>query len=147
MSEPTKHEARSAASNGLGPARDPKRPPRGFALDKGLNPWRDSLLRRMLAIADVSTAVLVALSLAVFPGGTLRQLRTLRSSRTFLCDSDGLASLAASMLRAQTFDQLCVPFGAVATDAETAAPVLLTRGLVVPAIVASAAIPGIFPPV
>jgi exopolysaccharide biosynthesis polyprenyl glycosylphosphotransferase len=71
MSETTKHEARSAARIGLGPARDPKRPPRGFALDKGLNPWRDSLLRRMLAIADVSTAVLVALSLALFPGGTL----------------------------------------------------------------------------
>jgi exopolysaccharide biosynthesis polyprenyl glycosylphosphotransferase len=71
MSETTKHEERSAARIGVGPARDPRRPPRGFVLDKGLNPWRDALLRRMLAIADVSTAVLVALSLALFPGGTL----------------------------------------------------------------------------
>jgi exopolysaccharide biosynthesis polyprenyl glycosylphosphotransferase len=71
MSETTKHEERSAARIGVGPERDPRRPPRGFVLDKGLNPWRDSLLRRMLAIADVSTAVLVALSLALFPGGTL----------------------------------------------------------------------------
>jgi exopolysaccharide biosynthesis polyprenyl glycosylphosphotransferase len=56
---------------GSGPRRDPKRPPRGFALDRGVNPWRDSLLRRMLAIADLSTALFVAGSLALFPGGTL----------------------------------------------------------------------------
>jgi exopolysaccharide biosynthesis polyprenyl glycosylphosphotransferase len=71
MSETTKHEEGSAARVGVGPTRDPKRSPRGFALDRGLNPWRDSLLRRMLAIADISTALLVALSFALFPGGTL----------------------------------------------------------------------------
>jgi exopolysaccharide biosynthesis polyprenyl glycosylphosphotransferase len=54
-----------------GPRRDPKRPPRGFALDRGINPWRDSLLRRMLAIADLATALVVAGSLALFPGGTV----------------------------------------------------------------------------
>ncbi len=36
-----------------------------------INPWRDSLLRRMLAIADIATALVVAGSLALFPGGTL----------------------------------------------------------------------------
>src|SRR4051812_23518455 len=34
-------------------------------------PWRDSLLRRMLALADVTTALVVSLSLAAFPGGTV----------------------------------------------------------------------------
>ena len=34
-------------------------------------PWRDAMLRRMLAFADTGAAFLVAVSLAVFPGGTI----------------------------------------------------------------------------
>jgi len=33
--------------------------------------WRDALLRRMLAVADVGAAICVSLSLVLFPGGTL----------------------------------------------------------------------------
>ncbi len=49
----------------------PRRDPDGFALDRAINPGRDALLRRMLAIADLATALAVAGSLALFPGGTL----------------------------------------------------------------------------
>jgi NTE family protein len=83
----------------------------------------------------------------VFPGRAWRQFRTVRSAKTFLFDSSALADFAASQLRADTFDQLQLPFGAVAVDVETAEPVLMTKGLIVPAIIASTAIPGIYPPV
>jgi exopolysaccharide biosynthesis polyprenyl glycosylphosphotransferase len=39
--------------------------------ERRMRPWRDALLRRMLALADVTTALLVSLSLALFPGGTV----------------------------------------------------------------------------
>ncbi len=83
----------------------------------------------------------------VFPGRAWQQLRTLRSSRTFLFDSDSLGELVRSQLTASTFSQLALPFGAVTVDAETAEPVVLTSGLVAPAVVASASIPGVLPPV
>jgi NTE family protein len=83
----------------------------------------------------------------VFPGKRWKQFSTLRSARTFIFDSGALADFATEHLRASTFDQLQLPFGAVATDAETAEPIVLTTGLVVPAIVASTAIPGVYPPV
>jgi exopolysaccharide biosynthesis polyprenyl glycosylphosphotransferase len=69
--EPRKVEDRGSAAQ-LGVAHE--RAPRGvpvFAPAGGLNPRRDSLLRRMLGIADLATALLVAGSLALFPGGTL----------------------------------------------------------------------------
>jgi len=83
----------------------------------------------------------------VFPGRRWQQFATLRSARTFVFDNSALADFATTHLRASTFDQLQLPFGAVATDAETAEPVVLTTGLVVPAILASTAIPGVYPPV
>ncbi|MBP2471422.1 NTE family protein [Crossiella equi] len=84
----------------------------------------------------------------VFPGGPIRQLRTLRRSRNHLFSSDGLAEVLDQGLGGITsFDQLSVPFGAVAVDAVTAQPVVLTEGELVPAVLASAAIPGIYPPV
>jgi exopolysaccharide biosynthesis polyprenyl glycosylphosphotransferase len=42
-----------------------------FVFKARLGPWRDALLRRMLAIADGSAAVLVALSLAASANGTV----------------------------------------------------------------------------
>ena len=46
---------------------------------------------------------------------------------------------------ATTFDDLALPFSAVATDVATAEPFVLEAGPLLPALLASAAIPGIFP--
>lgn len=46
-----------------------------------------------------------------------------------------------------TFDQLKIPFAAVATDLERAAPVWLQQGRLAPAVCASCSVPGIFTPV
>jgi NTE family protein len=84
----------------------------------------------------------------VFPGGPLAQLRTLRRERTYLFPNTGLVEVLIQGLGGVTnFAELRLPFGAVAVDAVTGLPVLMTSGELVPAILASAAIPGIYPPV
>ena len=50
-------------------------------------------------------------------------------------------------LKDKTFDDLKIPFAAVATDVESGAEVILTQGKVVDAVRASISIPGIFTPV
>lgn len=84
----------------------------------------------------------------VFPGGPLAQARTLRQGRTHLFPNSGLRAVIASSLAPDaTFADLAVPFGAVTMDVATAAPYVLREGPLVPALLASAAIPGIFPAV
>ena len=84
----------------------------------------------------------------VFPGGPLAQLRTLQQGRTHLFPNTGLQSLITALLPANaTFAKLALPFGAVTTDVATATPHVVTDGRLVPSLLASAAIPGIFPAV
>jgi NTE family protein len=83
----------------------------------------------------------------VFPGGLLTQARTLQRSKNHLFPNSGLAQLVSDLLgAATTFDDLTLPFSAVTTDMATATPHLLEAGPLLPALLASAAIPGIFPP-
>lgn len=84
----------------------------------------------------------------VFPGGPLGQARTLRRGRTHLFPNTGLRAVIDSHLpRDATFADLAVPFGAVTMDVTTAAAHVLRDGPLAPALLASAAIPGIYPPV
>lgn len=84
----------------------------------------------------------------VFPGGPLAQARTLRRTRTHLFPSSGLAAVIGAFVGADTsFADLALPLGVVTTDLATAAPYLITAGPLLPALLASAAIPAIYPPV
>jgi NTE family protein len=84
----------------------------------------------------------------VFPGGLLAQARTLQRGKTHLFPSTGLAAVITSFLGAgTTFADLALPFAAVAMDSTTALPYALREGPLLPALLASAAIPGLFPPV
>jgi NTE family protein len=84
----------------------------------------------------------------VFPGGLLAQARTLQHHRTHLFTSTGLGGVIADFIGAElTFADLTLPFAAVTTDVSTARPHVLRDGLLLPALLASSAIPGIFPPV
>ncbi|MGH1492172.1 MAG: patatin-like phospholipase family protein [Acidimicrobiales bacterium] len=58
-----------------------------------------------------------------------------------------LQSLIESKLPAENIEQLHIKTAVVATDAQVGQPKLLTRGPIAPALLASAAIPGVFPPV
>ncbi|MEU7477910.1 patatin-like phospholipase family protein [Lentzea sp. NPDC042327] len=84
----------------------------------------------------------------VFPGGPLAQLRSLRANKTYLFPNTGLAGvLAGGLDGTTTFEGLSLPFGAVSVDCVTGEAVNITSGDLVPAILASAAIPGVYPPV
>jgi NTE family protein len=84
----------------------------------------------------------------VFPGGLLAQARTLQATRTHLFPATGLATVIADFIGPEiAFADLRLPFAAMATDIATARPHVLSDGFVLPALLASAAIPGIFPPV
>jgi NTE family protein len=84
----------------------------------------------------------------VFPGGLLAQARTLQRTKTHLFPNTGLAAVITQFLGAAiTFADLPLPFAAVAMDIATARPHVLREGPLLPALLASTAIPGIFPPV
>jgi NTE family protein len=84
----------------------------------------------------------------VFPGGLLAQARTLQHTRTHLFPSTGLATVITDFIGADlTFADLALPFAAVTTDVATARPHVLRDGPLLPALLASSAIPGIYPPV
>jgi NTE family protein len=84
----------------------------------------------------------------VFPGGLLAQARTLQHTRTHLFPSTGLATVISDFLGTElTFADLALPFTAVTTDIATARPRMLRDGPLLPALLASSAIPGIFAPV
>jgi NTE family protein len=84
----------------------------------------------------------------VFPGGLLAQARTLQRTKTHLFPNSGLAAVIADFIGSTTaFEDLSLPFAAVTMDVATASPHVIREGLLLPALLASAAIPGIFPPV
>jgi len=84
----------------------------------------------------------------VFPGGLLAQARTLQHTRTHLFPSAGLAGVISDFIGTElTFADLALPFAAVSTDIATARPHVMREGPLLPALLASAAIPGIYPPV
>ncbi|HKS48891.1 MAG TPA: patatin-like phospholipase family protein [Amycolatopsis sp.] len=83
-----------------------------------------------------------------FPGGLLSQMRTLRNAKTHLFPNTGLAAIINDNLGPDVrFEDLAVPLGVVATDVDTAEPLLVRSGELLPILLASAAIPGIYPPV
>jgi NTE family protein len=84
----------------------------------------------------------------IFPGGLLAQVRTLERSKTHLFANRGLAAVIADFLGSTTtFSDLALPFAAVTTDIATALPHVIDEGPLMPALLASTAIPVIFPPV
>lgn len=83
-----------------------------------------------------------------FPGGVLSQVRTLRHSRTNLFPNTGLATIIDDHLGVGTrFEDLALPLGVVTTEVDTAEPLTFGSGELRPALLASCAIPGIYPPV
>lgn len=82
----------------------------------------------------------------VFGHGWLGAVRNFAVGRT-LSRFDRLETLIDAMLPITRFEELSVPFAAVATDAVSGEPELLQDGLIKPALLASSAIPRVFPPV
>jgi NTE family protein len=83
----------------------------------------------------------------VFPGRAMDRVRTWHQHRTYLVPSDGLGVLLARTLSVQRIEELPLPFAATAMDLITGQAVHLESGPLVPAVLASAAVPGLYPPV
>lgn len=82
----------------------------------------------------------------VFPLN-LRSVFGLFRHRDHLVDSSGLCQLLERHLPYRQLEAAAIPMHVVASDMLTGDEVLLSRGPVVDAVLASAAIPGVFPPV
>jgi len=68
-------------------------------------------------------------------------------SRYGLCSNDRITLFCARMLKATTFEELKIPLAITATDFRSGEPAVFSSGLLVPAIRASCAYPGMFLPV
>jgi NTE family protein len=83
----------------------------------------------------------------IFPTTAARSLRSARGREQGLVSPDGLSRLVRTHLPYRLLEEAPVPVTVVAVDVCTSADVPLSRGPAVESVLASAAIPGIFPPV
>lgn len=81
----------------------------------------------------------------VFPGNVVASALAARSTRPWLFDPGPLSDLLSTHLPVATIEELRIPFVAVATDLDTGVRVDLDSGDLRSALLASAAVPGVFP--
>lgn len=83
----------------------------------------------------------------VFPGGRLSRVWNVLRRDDHLISSEGLAEVIEAAAPAATFAELVVPLRVVTTDLNSGDEILIVNGPLHPALLASAALPAIFPPV
>jgi NTE family protein len=84
---------------------------------------------------------------AVFPGGTLQRVWNVLRRDDHLIPNNGLAEVITRAAPALTFAETQVPLRVVTADLVTGDEVIYVNGDLHPVLLASAALPGIFPPV
>lgn len=82
----------------------------------------------------------------LFPGSRLHRAMQILRKGDHLYPNDGIRRLA-DLLPARTFEELKLPMSVVATNLHTGKDAYFSSGPIAPAILASTALPGIFPPV
>ena len=83
----------------------------------------------------------------IFDGSVVRRLATLARSRTHLHGNESLRMLLGELLPVTRIEDLAVAFQCVAASIERAGEHWFADGPIVEAVVASAAVPGLLPPV
>jgi NTE family protein len=83
----------------------------------------------------------------VFDGSVVRRLATLARTRTHLHGNGSLRAMLAELLPVRRIEELAVPFQCVAASIERACEHWFCEGPIVEAVVASASVPGLLPPV
>jgi len=83
----------------------------------------------------------------VFPNGRLSRAWNLLKRDDHLFSNQGLRDVIAQAPELESFEKLAVPLRVIATDLDTGDEVVLAGGPLEPALLASAALPGLFPPV
>src|SRR4051812_38106872 len=83
----------------------------------------------------------------VFPLQPVRHLLAVTGARPSVCSADGLRRLIAGQLTFSRLEDAAIPVHIVATSLLSGEEVLLSEGDALSAVLASAAIPGVLPPV
>jgi NTE family protein len=83
----------------------------------------------------------------VFPSDPLRHLLAVAGRRPALCSNSSLGHLIADHMPYARLEDAAIPVHVVATNLLSGEEVLLSEGDTVNAVIASASIPGVFPPV
>lgn len=83
----------------------------------------------------------------VFPSSALRRAWNLLRRDDHLISNEGLREMIDGSLLADSFEKLAVPLRVVSADLTSGAELVFAAGPLRPALLASAALPGIFPPV
>jgi NTE family protein len=83
----------------------------------------------------------------IFPGGALRRAWNVLRRDDHLISNHGLARVIERAEVAKTFADLQLPLRVITTDLMTGDEIVIVSGPLHPALLASAALPGIFPPV
>jgi NTE family protein len=83
----------------------------------------------------------------LFPGGAWKRAWNILRRDDHLASSDGLVTVLERAGTAQDFADLQVRLRVVTTDLDSGDEIVVVGGPITPALLASAAIPGIFPPV
>src|SRR3954451_9365704 len=81
----------------------------------------------------------------VFPGGKIHRAWNVVRRGTHLFGNEGLAAVIHHSTPARSFSDLEIPLRVIACDVDTGEEVVLARGPLKPALLASAALPGVFP--
>ena len=81
----------------------------------------------------------------VFPGGKLHRAWNVVRRGTHLFGSEGLEAAIHHSTPARSFSDLEIPLRVIACDLDTGEEVVLARGPLKPALLASTALPGVFP--
>ncbi|HET9729736.1 MAG TPA: patatin-like phospholipase family protein [Acidimicrobiia bacterium] len=81
----------------------------------------------------------------VFPGGRIHRAWNVVRRGTHLFGNEGLAAVIHHATPARSFSDLEIPLRVIATDLDTGDEVVICRGPLKPALLASAALPGVFP--
>jgi NTE family protein len=84
---------------------------------------------------------------AIFPGGRITRAWNLLTKDDHLFSDEGLRDVIARGGTPMHFEDLVIPLRVVAADLQTGAEVVFACGQLRPALLASAALPGLFPPV
>jgi NTE family protein len=129
-------------------------------LERGITPdvvvgtsagaWNGAVLAADPSLAGVESLVKLWESVrgdAVFPGGRLARAWNLLTRDDHLFSDSGLHELLGRAEIPASFAELAVPLRGVACDLDTGEEVLFGAGPLIPALLASAALPGLFPPV
>ncbi len=81
----------------------------------------------------------------IFPGGRLSRAWKVARRGTHLFTNDGLAAIIDRATPARSFADLTIPLRVVAADLDSGDEVVFSRGPLAPALLASSALPGVFP--